>query len=232
MGLMSWDDGLEIETMKGRTPAFAYVLPENDEVSIIEVTVLASRPMISPDDLRPALEEWLDGRGLKRVDGDAWEERVMIPMGHDLPFLDQPVVGIGGAASEVHPATGYLVSRTLHTAERVADRVASLGVTRADARNVWEVVWPEEERRSWTLYRAGLEALLTLGPEETRDFFRAFFSLPDASWRGYLSRTASPSELAATMWALFRELPMPLRVRLMRSAFGRGAPHLWRGVRV
>jgi hypothetical protein len=58
-----------------------------------------------------------------------------------------------------------------------------------------------------------------------RVFFDEFFSLPDELWFGYLTGTASSSEVAATMRALFRAAPLRLKARLVM-----GNPLSLRGV--
>lgn len=59
-----------------------------------------------------------------KVLGVEEEEYCYIPMGGELPDLAQRVVGFGGAANMVHPATGavfcstvYSISRLMRTAQ-------------------------------------------------------------------------------------------------------------------
>lgn len=51
------------------------------------------------------------------------EESCLIPMGGELPKNPQRVLGIGGTAGMVHPATGYMVSRMLGVAPTLADSI-------------------------------------------------------------------------------------------------------------
>lgn len=44
-------------------------------------------------------------------------------MGGELPKYPQRVLGIGGTAGMVHPATGYMVSRMLGVAPTLADSI-------------------------------------------------------------------------------------------------------------
>lgn len=43
------------------------------------------------------------------------EEYCYIPMGGELPDLAQRIVGFGGAANMVHPATGAVICSTVYT---------------------------------------------------------------------------------------------------------------------
>lgn len=126
----------------------------------------------------------------------------------------------------VHPATGYQMARMLRTAPELARVVAlHLGKSGADpqnaARQAWQAIWPEPEVRARKLWMFGLECLLHLDPEQTRRFFEAFFSLPGEQWKGYMSGTLAPTEIARVMWSLFRVAPMSLRMSLAKTAMGR-----------
>ncbi|HSK91498.1 MAG TPA: lycopene cyclase family protein, partial [Euzebyales bacterium] len=84
-------------------------------------------------------------------------------------------------------------------------------------------VWPPHRRRQHALYRVGLEVLLELDVAATQRFFAAFFALPPARWRGYVSRTSTPLELEATMLRLMVALPGDVRARVLRAALRRGS---------
>lgn len=228
MGLMRWYDGLEIETTTGRIPAFMYVMPDSTEISFVELTVLSSRPMLAPDALRAPLLDWAAKNDLKRVSDERPVERVIIPMGYDLPHLDQPVIGIGGSASQVHPATGYLLAKALHTVEALADRTAELRHETAEEAKfaLWDAVWPTDAIRCHELYRFGLEVVLRMSPDETREFFAAFFDLPEEAWQGYLSRTLTTQELVGVMAQLFRNASWKTRARLASGVLRGEARHL------
>jgi Lycopene cyclase protein len=53
-----------------------------------------------------------------KVLGVEEEEYCYIPMGGELPDLAQRVVGFGGAANMVHPATGAVVCSTVYSISR------------------------------------------------------------------------------------------------------------------
>lgn len=133
----------------------------------------------------------------------------------------------------VHPATGYMIARTLLAAPQMAEAYLEARLRSGDerARALWEVIWPEERARSHELYRFGLEALLTMDVDETQSFFSAFFNLPDGLWRTYQSGAAAPADVAATMWAVFRAVGPGLKVKLARAGFGPHAAKLSRLIR-
>jgi lycopene cyclase-like protein len=125
----------------------------------------------------------------------------------------------------VHPATGYLLARVLDAAPALADTLArELGSPGAAperaSRAAWETLWPQDRQSRRDLFRFGMEVLLRLDPARTRDFFQAFFSLPDSAWQSYLSDRLSTSELRSVMTHLFLAAPRPLRTAIATSALG------------
>jgi lycopene beta-cyclase len=54
-----------------------------------------------------------------KVLGVEEEEYCYIPMGGELPDLAQRVVGFGGAANMVHPATGATICSTVYSISRL-----------------------------------------------------------------------------------------------------------------
>lgn len=52
------------------------------------------------------------------------EEYCYIPMGGELPSVDQRIIPFGGAANMVHPSTGYHVCRMMAAAPDLADCIA------------------------------------------------------------------------------------------------------------
>lgn len=228
MGLMLWDNGLSTDGGDERTPAFYYEMPIDGRFSFREYTVLASRPMTSLDmvERRVRADHVSD-----EVYGDEIE-RCIIPMGYPVPQLDQLCVGFGGAASMVHPATGYMIARTLRTAPQLAAAYVDVCHQPAPerARSLWEVVWPSDQMRTHELYRFGLEAVLRMTVEETHAFFAAFFNLPDELWRPYQSGTATPREVAAAMWRVFGAVDGSLKRKLIATGFGPHALKLLRTV--
>ena len=137
-----------------------------------------------------------------------------------LPDLQQPLLGFGGSAAMVHPASGYLVGSMLRRApyvakalaEAMADPVAGPAVLAAAG---WEPLWPKELRRKHALYQFGLEKLMRFKEPQLRDFFISFFALPSDEWYGFLTNTLSLRELVAAMVNMFVSAPWSVRWGLM-----------------
>lgn len=221
MGLMIWDDGLHFDHGQSVIPAFYYAMTESDESCFAEYTVLAGRPMIAVDVLEGRVRQDLGSEFPEHGE----QERCIIPMGYPVPALEQRVVGFGGAASMVHPATGYMMTRVLRVMPELASAYVALRHLDVDrrARGLWDVVWPNQRVRTHELFQFGLEALLTMNVEETHAFFAAFFSLPDELWRPYQAGTATPGEVASAMWEVFKRVDTPLKRKLVATGLG---PHL------
>jgi len=150
------------------------------------------------------------------------EEFCLFPMNLPLPDRQQQVLAFGGAASLVHPSSGYMVGSLLRRAPALADAIAAglidpAGDAPALARRAWEALWPLELRRKHALYRFGLEKLMRYPEDELRLFFRTFFSLPAEQWYGFLTNTLSLGELIVAMVRLFAVAPWPVRWGLMQQ---------------
>ena len=77
--------------------------------------------------LKRRLLKRLEFHGIEFALGSVREEEFCyIPMGGAMPTIPQRVVGFGGAAGLVHPATGYMISRTMNLAGHIC-RVQGLG---------------------------------------------------------------------------------------------------------
>ncbi|MBV9775072.1 MAG: lycopene cyclase family protein [Gemmatimonadetes bacterium] len=219
--LMEWDDaGLP----PSPAPTFLYALPLPDGRVFVEETVLVGRPAVPLEVLEARLRARLATRGVV-LPAHTERERCWIPMGGALPDPRQRVVGFGGAAGMVHPATGYLLARTLAAAPTLADALAGElgrpgGTPEGAARAGWAALWPADRRRRHALFRFGMEVLLRLDAADTRAFFAAFFALPEADWRGYLSDRLPALQLAGVMSRLFAAAPARLRRRLATPALG------------
>lgn len=222
--LMDFSDAAPGETSP---PTFLYAMPFGPHDVFVEETSLCARPAVDFDRLADRLRARLGTLGVT-VRSIEHTERCLIPMGDALPARG-PVVGVGAAASMVHPATGYMVGSALRAARRLADAVrAALDEGRDPAVAGWAAVWPRDHVRTRRLYEFGMGALLTMDLADLRDFFDAFFHAPPAvRWR-YLAGTATPAEAAAAMRAVFARLPNRLRGRLVGRSFG---PAGWRMLR-
>lgn len=173
-------------------PTFLYVFPTGEKRAFFEETSVIAPTAVPFEELKERLFRRLefDGVKVKRV---LEEERSLIPMGGSLPSRAQRVVGFGGAACLVHPATGYMVARTVSMAGNVAATIAeglkdkgkgfkAMAVSEA----VWKVTWSLELRRQRDFLGFGAELLGVLDMDESRRFFDAFFALPQPLWSKFL----------------------------------------------
>ena len=218
-------------------PTFLYEMATDDR-QLVEETVLVSRPKAAFDRLEQRLRTRLRRRGW--TDRQVLEtERVVIPMGRSLPEVDPDsgLLPFGAAAEMVHPASGYMVGRTLLSADPMADAVADTlrrrsGPTAAAGavRAGWRAIWPRELVRTRHLLQFGMEALLAMDTRQTHAFFEAFFSLPSSAWRDYLSGTAGPGRTARIMMDVFSRASLSTKTHLTRMAISPHARHLFRSL--
>ena len=200
-----------------RVPSFAYTLPV-DGSWLVEETSLASRPAVAMEELERRLHDRLRADGLV-VTRTLSVERVSIPMDLPLPDRTQRVVGLGAAASIVHPATGYSVGASLRVATRLAralaDALGRSGATPAQAASAgWTTIWSDDRVKARRLEAYGLERVLTMNQADARSFFDSFFRLPVATTSAYLGGEAGATEMAAVMWKVFRNVSPRLQRRL------------------
>jgi lycopene beta-cyclase len=218
-----------------RDPTFLYGMDLGHGRWFVEETSLARRPALDAETLRTRLLRRLAAAGA-HLEETLEVERCLFPMGVPLPPMDQLVIGFGGAAGMVHPATGYQVGSALRRAPALAAALAAaLDVHGASAASVaaagWAAVWPPDLLRQRALHLFGLEALLRFDTPTTQRFFSAFFALGEDHWRGFVSGAPSVSDLAGTMLALYRRAPGSLRRCLVRPALGRDGLALARALR-
>jgi lycopene cyclase-like protein len=202
-------------------PTFLYAMDLGDGVFFVEETSLALAPPVPFDGLKDRLHRRLAHAGIA-IETVEHEELCLFPMNLPLPNLEQRVVGFGGAASMVHPASGYMVGALLRRAPGLAEAIAealadrSLGGAQV-AQRAWQALWPLEMRRKHALYRFGLEKLMRYPEGQLRQFFGTFFGLPQAQWYGFLTNTLPLTELIGAMVALFVRAPWSVRWGLMRQ---------------
>ncbi|TWP51969.1 lycopene cyclase [Lentzea tibetensis] len=195
--LMDWRDG----------DTFLYEVPLGDGKLLVEETSLARRPGMPLAELRRRLHARVQPE-------ETTEERVHFPL--DAPRAK--TLAFGSRAGFVHPATGYSVATSLTLAPSVASAVASTlrAGPRAARMAAHHVIWPPSAKLVHQLRRRGLEVLLELDADETRDFFELFFRLPAELQRAYLSGRDDVKGTAAAMAELFRAAPWRLRAKLVR----------------
>jgi lycopene beta-cyclase len=229
-GQMTLMDFRPASTHATEPPSFLYALPLSGGRLFLEETSLARRPAMRLEVLRSRLQVRLKSLGLERAERIG-EEHCSIPMGLGLPAHGQPLVPFGAAASMVHPASGYLISRILRKAEPVAKSILEgldSGGSDAAVASGNATLWPRSQRTVWELYGFGLEALVEMNAIAIARFFDSFFQLPLEAWSGFLSGTLAPSELGVVMTRLFRTLPASVRWHLVRRSLSDGAAPLAR----
>jgi lycopene beta-cyclase len=244
MLFMDWrDDHLtadpEMKARNAKLPTFLYAMPFSPTKIFLEETSLVARPIVPFPELKARLDARMRHLGIK-VTAIEEEEYCAIPMGGVLPRRPQRVIGVGGTAGMVHPSTGYMVSRVLGAAPLVADAVVeqlSKGTDRADSRKdvekpgsfasevdaeaaaaaVLGSMWPVARIRQREFFDFGMEVLLKLDLEETREFFSAFFALSDFHWHGFLSARLGFLELIGFGLSLFANSSNEARLNLLQK---------------
>ena len=219
MVLMDWSpsDGVGDLDDEADAPSFLYAMPLGWDLLFVEETVLVRRPPASHWELARRLDRRLDRLGIQRV-AVLEEEFCTIAMGGPSPVLGQRTVGFGAAAGLVHPASGYSLARSLQLAPAVARALAS-GLSEqgpaAASEAAWSALWPDDRRRSWELFRFGMDVLCSLNRDATGRFFDAFFDLPPERWSGFLSGTLPPSGVSRAMVELFANADIGTQLTLM-----------------
>lgn len=203
----------------GAPRSFLYAVPLGSDRMLFEETCLAGRPAIPTTELRDRLHARLLSRGIE-FGGTEPAERVRFALEGGRPSARR----FGAAGGYLHPATGYSVGAALSA----ADTVLAQGRGHS-ARNpaVAGSPWPTGTFRQTptvravhTLRTAGLRALLALPPDEIPPFFDAFFELPPAHQRAYLSGHDDLPGTAAAMTALFAAMPWRIRRILATASVG------------
>ena len=188
-------------------PSFLYAVPVGGGRTILEETCLVGRPALGLGELERRLRIRLAARGV-RIDGDEDVERVRFAV--EAESVAPGVIGYGARGGLMHPATGYAVATALSCADAVVEAMR-------DGTDPQRVLWTTRSREVAMLRRMGLRVLLRLDGDGVAEFFDAFFALPVAAQRAYLSGRNDAAGVATTMWRLFRVLPAPLRGTILRS---------------
>ena len=201
-------------------PTFLYAMDFGNDVYFVEETSLAMAPPVSFELLERRLHQRLAARGIKVTEIHE-VERCIFPMTLPLPDLHQSVVAFGGAASMVHPASGYTIGAMLRRAPGLAAAITTaLQDTQAEpaaiARAAWQELWNPDRLRKYYLYRFGLEKLMRFDEVLIKQHLDTFFSLPQNQWSGFLADSLSTPELLAAMVRLFAIAPNSLRWGLMQ----------------
>lgn len=214
-------------------PTFLYAMDFGNDIYFVEETSLAFTPPVGFDVLERRLNQRLRSRGIEITEVHE-VERCLFPMNLPMPDLNQSVIGFGGAASMVHPASGYMVGALLRRSPSLAQAIAIAidqpqSSPQSIAQSAWKTLWSQDQLRKYYLYRFGLEKLMRFDEDRLLHFFDTFFSLPQPQWSGFLANTLTTPELVAAMIRLFGKAPNDVRWGLMKFA-EREAPLLWRSL--
>jgi lycopene cyclase-like protein len=210
------------EAERQEPPTFLYAMDLGGGRFFVEETSLALAPPVPYAVLQQRLERRLAHRGVA-ITAVEHEEFCLFPMNLPLPDLDQPVLGFGGAAAMVHPASGYMVGSLLRRAPLVAEAVAAAMADPAAppaalARAGWQALWPAAERFRRGFYLFGLGKLMGFEEARLRHHFAAFFQLPPEEWYGFLTNTLTTPQLLGAMLRLFSLAPNDVRAGLLLPA--------------
>ena len=198
------------------SPSFLYAMDLGNETFFVEETSLASFPALSQEHLKKRLLRRLENKGIM-VNEIYHEENCLFPMNLPLPFKNQFVLGFGGAASMVHPASGYMIGSLLRRAPLLAEKLSiflkepNLSSLELASKG-WNVLWPYELTRRHKLYQYGLERLMSFDESRLRSFFSNFFRLSTKEWVGFLTNTLPLPKLIYVMSKMF--INSPLKVKL------------------
>ncbi|MBU3067251.1 lycopene cyclase [Nocardia sp. NEAU-G5] len=199
----------------GTPRSFLYAVPLGPDRMLFEETCLAGRPAITTTELRDRLHARLRSRGIE-FDGTEPDERVRFALEGGRPGARR----FGAAGGYLHPATGYSVAATLSAVDSFLARTCGHSSGTESARLAGAFRRPSTMRAVHTLRTAGLRALLALPPDDIPAFFDAFFELPPARQRAYLSGIDDMKGTAAAMTALFAAMPWRIRRILATATVG------------
>ncbi len=197
-------------------PSFLYAMDLGNDVFFVEETSLANYPALTKELLQERLQKRLTKKGILIKD-ILHEEDCLFPMNLPLPFKNQAILAFGGAASMVHPASGYMVGSLLRRAPLLAKKLKfylkdpSLSSIEL-AKKGWDVLWPSELIQRHKLYQYGLKRLMSFNEKMLRSFFSNFFHLSTKEWSGFLTNTLPLPKLIFVMSKMF--IKSPLRIKL------------------
>lgn len=216
--LMDYRNGhLSLEQQQ-EPPTFLYGMDLGNGRYFVEETSLAAYPPLPFPLLKHRLEQRLERQGCV-VEQVQEVEQCLFPMNLPLPDRRQRVVGFGGAATMVHPASGYMLGSLLRRGPGLADAIAQ-GLQEGQrgaalSRAAWGNLWSDDLVRRHGIYRFGLEKLMRLGSNDLQTFFHTFFHLPQPLWSGFLTNTLPLSSLTGAMVRLLAAAPWTIRRHLL-----------------
>ncbi len=202
------------------SPSFLYAMDLGNDVFFVEETSLASFPALSFDYLKNRLINRLKKRGIT-IENIIHEENCLFPMNLPLPLRTQPILAFGGAASMVHPASGYMVGSLLRRAPMLAKQLnlylqdPSLTSVQL-AQKGWKILWPNELVQRHKLYQYGLKRLMSFDEKMLRSFFLNFFQLSTNEWAGFLTNTLPLPKLIYVMTKMFVKSPLNIKLGMLK----------------
>jgi lycopene beta-cyclase len=208
---------------RNEPPTFLYAMDFGEGVFFVEETSLALAPAVPEAVLKKRLEQRLANADVA-ITEVLEEEHCLFPMNLPLPDFNQPLLAFGGAASMVHPASGYMLGALLRRGPGLAEALAaalkqqpSLG-SAALARLGWQTLWPWEMVLRHRLFQFGLGRLMGFDEQLLRRHFTSFFQLPQEEWIGFLTNTLPLPRLMGVMLRLFSISPWDVRRGLVLGA--------------
>ena len=201
------------------SPSFLYAMDLGNETYFVEETSLASYPAFSQEHLKRRLLSRLNNKGIE-VKEIFHEENCLFPMNLPLPYKSQAVLGFGGSASMVHPASGYMIGSLLRRAPLLAEKLATF-LEKPDysslelATKGWSVLWPYELIQRHKLYQYGLQRLMSFDESKLRSFFSNFFKLSTKEWVGFLTNTLPLPKLIYVMSKMFINSPLKIKLGML-----------------
>ncbi|KGG15106.1 MULTISPECIES: lycopene beta cyclase [unclassified Prochlorococcus] len=217
---------------KKEPPTFLYAMDMGNGKYFLEETSLGLAPPVELETLKARLKLRLKKRNIEITKIDHEEHGVFLPMNIPIPNLNQAILGFGGSAGMVHPASGYLVGGLLRRAPSLAKVLAKeikndTNTPHEIARKGWQSLWPRELRRKQALYQFGLEKLMRFKESQLRYFFKSFFGLSNNQWYRFLTNTLTLKELVRAMWIMFKKAPINVKWGLIEMK-GREIKLLWK----
>ena len=202
------------------SPSFLYAMDLGNDIFFVEETSLASYPAVSQENLKKRLLKRLNSKGIN-VNEIFHEENCLFPMNLPLPFKKQFVLGFGGAASMVHPASGYMIGSLLRRAPLLAEKLAiflkDTNLSSIElATKGWDVLWPYELTQRHKLYQYGLRRLMSFDESRLRSFFSNFFRLSTKEWVGFLTNTLPLPKLIYVMSKMFINSPLKVKLGMLK----------------
>ena len=208
------------EEQKKEPPTFLYAMDMGNGKYFLEETSLGLVNPLTMENLKKRLEKRLSHRNISITGMQHEELGLFLPMNMPIPDFKQQILGYGGAASMVHPASGYLIGNVLRRAPLVAKAISTAMhdkklSTYHIARKGWESLWPKELIRKKSIYQFGLEKLMRFDEKLLREFFGSFFQLSKSQWYGFLTDTLSLKEIVYAMCIMFIKAPWSVKKGLM-----------------